>query len=86
MYRGYRVWELPPNTQGSAVLQMLNMLEGVDLAKAGFGSADHVHWFAEAKKLAFEDLAVGVRRTSARCACRSNSCSPRTTRQRGARS
>jgi gamma-glutamyltranspeptidase / glutathione hydrolase len=57
MYRGYRVWELPPNTQGSAVLQMLNVLEGVDLAKAGFGSADHVHWFAEAKKLAFEDLA-----------------------------
>jgi gamma-glutamyltranspeptidase/glutathione hydrolase len=57
MYRGYRVWELPPNTQGSAVLQMLNVLEGVDLSKAGFGSADHVHWFAEAKKLAFEDLA-----------------------------
>jgi len=56
-YRGYRVWELPPNTQGSAVLQMLNVLEGVDLSKAGFGSADHVHWFAEAKKLAFEDLA-----------------------------
>ena len=56
-YRGYRVWELPPNTQGSAVLQMLNVLEGVDLSKAAFGSADHVHWFAEAKKLAFEDLA-----------------------------
>ncbi|WP_291981886.1 gamma-glutamyltransferase [Luteitalea sp.] len=56
-YRGYRVWELPPNTQGSAVLQMLNVLEGVDIAKAGFGSADHVHWFTEAKKLAFEDLA-----------------------------
>jgi gamma-glutamyltranspeptidase/glutathione hydrolase len=58
MYRGHRVWELPPNTQGSAVLQMLNILEGVDLAKAGFGSADHVHWFTEAKKLAFEDLAA----------------------------
>lgn len=57
-YRGYTVWELPPNTQGSAVLEMLNVLEGVDLAKAGFGSADHVHWFAEAKKLAFEDLAA----------------------------
>jgi gamma-glutamyltranspeptidase / glutathione hydrolase len=57
MYRGHRVWELPPNTQGSAVLQMLNVLEGVDLSKAGFGSADHVHWFTEAKKLAFEDLA-----------------------------
>ena len=58
MYRGYRVWELPPNTQGSAVLQMLNILEGIDLAKAGFGSADHVHYFTEAKKLAFEDLAA----------------------------
>ena len=57
MYRGYRVWELPPNAQGIAVLQMLNVLEGVDLSKAGFGSADHVHWFTEAKKLAFEDLA-----------------------------
>ncbi|AMY07313.1 Putative gamma-glutamyltransferase YwrD [Luteitalea pratensis] len=57
MYRGYRIWELPPNTQGSAVLQMLNVLEGVDLSKAGFGSADHVHWFTEAKKLVFEDLA-----------------------------
>ncbi len=57
MYRGHRVWELPPNTQGSAVLQMLNILEGVDIGKTGFGSADHVHWFAEAKKLAFEDLA-----------------------------
>jgi gamma-glutamyltranspeptidase / glutathione hydrolase len=57
-YRGYRVWELPPNTQGSAVLQMLNILEGVDLAKAGYGSADHLHWFTEAKKLAFEDLAA----------------------------
>lgn len=56
-YRGHTVWELPPNTQGSAVLQMLNVLEGVDLAKAGFGSPDHVHWFTEAKKLAFEDLA-----------------------------
>jgi gamma-glutamyltranspeptidase/glutathione hydrolase len=57
-YRGYRVWELPPNTQGSAVLQMLNILEGVDLAKAGYGSVDHLHWFTEAKKLAFEDLAA----------------------------
>ncbi len=58
MYRGHRVWELPPNTQGSAVLQMLNVLEGVDIARTGFGSADHVHWFTEAKKLAFEDLAA----------------------------
>lgn len=56
-YRGYRVWELPPNTQGVAALQMLNILEGFDLAAAGFGSPDHLHWFTEAKKLAFEDRA-----------------------------
>jgi gamma-glutamyltranspeptidase/glutathione hydrolase len=37
---------------------MLNILEGVDLSKVQFGSADHVHWFTEAKKLAFEDLAT----------------------------
>src|SRR6266513_986186 len=56
-YRGYDVWELPPNTQGIAVLQILNILEGFDLRKAGFGSAEHLHWFIEAKKLAFADRA-----------------------------
>lgn len=56
-YRGYDVWELPPNGQGIAALQMLNVLEGYDLKKAGYGSVDHVHWFIEAKKLAFEDRA-----------------------------
>jgi gamma-glutamyltranspeptidase / glutathione hydrolase len=56
-YRGYDVWELPPNTQGVAALQMLNILEGYDLKKMGFGSADYLHVFVEAKKLAFEDLA-----------------------------
>lgn len=56
-YRGYEVWELPPNTQGVAALQILNILEGFDLQAAGFGSADHIHWFTEAKKLAFEDRA-----------------------------
>ncbi|MFN9048021.1 MAG: gamma-glutamyltransferase [Planctomyces sp.] len=56
-YRGYDVWELPPNGQGIAALQMLNLLSGFDVGKAGFGSADHVHWFVEAKKLAFEDRA-----------------------------
>lgn len=56
-YRGYDVCELPPNGQGIAALQMLNVLEPVDLKAAGFGSADHVHWFVEAKKLAFEDRA-----------------------------
>jgi gamma-glutamyltranspeptidase/glutathione hydrolase len=56
-YRGYDVWELPPNGQGIAALQILNLLEGFDLKKAGFGSPEHVHWFVEAKKLAFEDRA-----------------------------
>ncbi len=56
-YRGYDVWQLPPNTQGLATLQMLNILEGFDLAKLGFGSPDSVHLFVEAKKLAFEDRA-----------------------------
>ncbi|MEK7256062.1 MAG: gamma-glutamyltransferase [Bacteroidota bacterium] len=56
-YRGYDVWELPPNGQGIAALQMLNILEGYDLKKYGFGSAEHIHYFTEAKKLAFEDRA-----------------------------
>jgi gamma-glutamyltranspeptidase/glutathione hydrolase len=56
-YRGYEVWELPPNGQGIAALQMLNILEGYDLKKYGFGSPEHVHLFVEAKKLAFEDRA-----------------------------
>lgn len=56
-YRGYDVWELPPNGQGIAALQMLNVLRGFDLGRAGFGSVDHVHWFVESKKLAFEDRA-----------------------------
>jgi gamma-glutamyltranspeptidase/glutathione hydrolase len=56
-YRGYDVWELPPNGQGIAVLQMLNLLEGYDLASCGFGSAEHLHLLVEAKKLAFEDRA-----------------------------
>jgi gamma-glutamyltranspeptidase/glutathione hydrolase len=54
-YRGYDVWELPPNCQGIAVLQILNILEGFDLASYGFGSKEHIHYFLEAKKLAFED-------------------------------
>ena len=56
-YRRYDIWELPPNGQGIAALQILNILEGFDLRNAGFGSAEHVHWFAEAKKLAYEDRA-----------------------------
>ena len=56
-YRGYDVWELPPNGQGIAALQILNILEGYDLAAMGRTSPDYVHLFAEAKKLAFEDRA-----------------------------
>jgi len=56
-YRGWRVYELPPAGQGLAALQILNILEGFDLRGAGFGSTDHVHWFVEAKKLAFADRA-----------------------------
>ena len=56
-YRGYDVFELPPPTQGIAALEMLGILEGYDLKAMGFGSADHVHAFVEAKKLAFEDRA-----------------------------
>lgn len=56
-YRGYDVWELPPNGQGIAALQMLNILEGYDFKKIPFGSPEHIHLFVEAKKLAFEDRA-----------------------------
>ena len=56
-YRGVELWELPPNGQGIAALQILNVLEGYDLKQAGFGSTDHVHLFVEAKKLAFADRA-----------------------------
>lgn len=56
-YRGYDLWELPPNGQGTAALQILNILEGFDIASMGFGSAEYIHNFVEAKKLAFEDRA-----------------------------
>ncbi|WP_028113243.1 gamma-glutamyltransferase [Ferrimonas kyonanensis] len=56
-YRGYELWELPPNGQGIAAQQILKMLEGYDLAAMGRDSADYVHTFVEAKKLAFADRA-----------------------------
>lgn len=56
-YRGYDVWELPPNGQGIAALQILNILETYDIRSMGFGSADYLHTLIEAKKLAFEDRA-----------------------------
>jgi gamma-glutamyltranspeptidase/glutathione hydrolase len=56
-YRGYDVWELPPNTQGIATLQMLNLLEPYDLKAMGAFSAEALHLMIEAKKLAYEDRA-----------------------------
>ncbi|MBS4062326.1 MAG: gamma-glutamyltransferase [Bacteroidetes bacterium] len=56
-YRGYDVWQLPPNAQGIAVLQMLNLMEPFDVKAMRFGSKEYIHLFVEAKKLAFEDRA-----------------------------
>ena len=56
-YRGYDVYELPPNGQGFAALQMLNILENVDFGKWSRGSAETFHYMVEAKRLAFEDVA-----------------------------
>ena len=56
-YRGFRVWELPPNGQGITVLQMLNILEGFDFHNVAFDSPEHIHLLVEAKKLAYEDRA-----------------------------
>jgi len=56
-YRGYDVWELPPNGQGVAALQILNILENFDLKEIGLFSSEYIHLFTEAKKLAFADRA-----------------------------
>lgn len=56
-YRGYDVWELPPNGQGIAALQMLNLLEPYDLRRYGPGSSEWLHLFVESKKLAYADRA-----------------------------
>jgi gamma-glutamyltranspeptidase/glutathione hydrolase len=57
-YRGYDVWEIPPNGQGIATLQILNLLETFDIGSLRPNSAEHLHLFIEAKKLAFEDRAI----------------------------
>lgn len=56
-YRGYDIWELPPNGQGMAALQMLNIIEGFDFEGVSFGDAEHLHIVNEAKKLVYEDRA-----------------------------
>lgn len=56
-YRGYTVWELPPNSQGLAALQLLNLIEGYNLKSMGRESADFWHVMVEAKKIAFADRA-----------------------------
>jgi gamma-glutamyltranspeptidase/glutathione hydrolase len=55
-FRGYRVWELPPNNQGVAALEMLRILEPYDLKAMGHNSAPYLHLLIEAKKLAYADL------------------------------
>lgn len=56
-YRGWDVWEIPPNGQGIAALQILNVLEQFDIGSLKPNSAEQLHLFVEAKKLAFEDRA-----------------------------
>ena len=56
-YRGYEIWELPPNGQGIAALQILNLLERYNINKMGLFSSEYIHHFVEAKKLAFADRA-----------------------------
>jgi len=54
-YRGYTIYELPPNGQGITVLEMLNVLEGYDLGSLKHNSPDYLHLLIEAKKAAFSD-------------------------------
>jgi len=57
VFKGYRIWELPPNNQGIATLEMLKILEPYDLKAMGLNSAPYLHHLIEAKKLAYADLA-----------------------------
>jgi gamma-glutamyltranspeptidase / glutathione hydrolase len=60
VFKGYRVWELPPNNQGIATLEMLRILDAYDLKAMGHNSAPYLHHLIEAKKLAYADLAQYV--------------------------
>ena len=57
-YRGYDVYEMPPNSQGFLVLEMLNILEGFDIKSLGHNSAEYLHLLVEAKRIAFADRAA----------------------------
>ncbi len=59
-YRGYTVYEAPPNSSGHILLQELNIIDGHDIAALGFGSAESIHLMVEAKKLAFADREAHV--------------------------
>jgi gamma-glutamyltranspeptidase/glutathione hydrolase len=59
-FRGYRLWELPPNGQGIAALEMLRILDGYDLESMGHNSSEYLHHLIEAKKLAYADLAAFI--------------------------
>jgi len=59
-YRGYEVYELPPNTQGPTVLEMLNILEAFDVKSMGHQSAAYLHALVEAKRIAFADRAAYI--------------------------
>ncbi len=56
LFHGFRVWELPPNNQGIAALEMLRILEPYDLKAMGHNSPAYLHHLIEAKKLAYADL------------------------------
>jgi gamma-glutamyltranspeptidase/glutathione hydrolase len=55
-FKGYRLWELPPNSQGIAALEMLRLVEPYDLASMGHNSAAYLHHLIEAKKIAYADI------------------------------
>jgi gamma-glutamyltranspeptidase/glutathione hydrolase len=59
-FRGYNIWQLPPNGQGIAVLEMIRLLEDFDLESMEHNSANYLHHLIEAKKLAYADLEQAV--------------------------